>query len=202
MNYSIQFENNAHPYITISSRRKTLKHALLTVTQGTILIKVGKNEYAVERGQYFWIPADCLVSTTYFALSTVSSIAFSQRLADSFTNKVGFVDASSITENAFNLLMDSSLSNDYHQVLLQVVRHEIPKTKPQLLMSQLSQQFNAWSLNNNAGLNAEIHFSLKLREARKRVLSGKKPDQVALELFDVSQQEFAGLCEFGFGESL
>ncbi|MFC1235346.1 AraC family transcriptional regulator [Vibrio sp. F74] len=202
MNYSIQFENIAHPYITISSRRKTLKYSLMTVTQGTILIKVGKNEYAVEPGQYFWIPADCLVSTTFFPLSNVSTIAFSQRLADSFTNKVGFVEASDITENAFSLLMDSSLDNDYHQVLLQVVRHEVKNTKPQLLMNQLSQKFNAWAPNNNAGLDAEIHFSLKLREARKRVLSGKKPEQVALELFDVSQQEFAGLCEFGFGASL
>jgi len=202
MNYSIQFENIAHPYITISSRRKTLKHSLMTVTKGTILIKVGKNEYAVEPGQYFWIPADCLVSTTFFALSTVSTIAFSQRLADSFTNKVGFVEASTITQNAFSLLAGSSLDNDYHQVLLQVVRHEVKNNKPQLLMSQLSQQFNAWTPDNNTGLDAETHFSLKLREARKRVLSGKKPDQVALELFDVSQQEFSALCEFGFGASL
>ena len=42
MNYSIQFENIAHPYITISSRRKTLKHSLMTVTKGYDFDKGGQ----------------------------------------------------------------------------------------------------------------------------------------------------------------
>lgn len=199
MNYSIQFENTTHSHITVTPRKKALKHSLLTVTQGIALIKVGKNEYAVESGQYFWVPADCLVSTTFLVHSSVSIVTFSQRLSDPFTNTVGYIEASDITVNTFKLLSTNSIDVEYQKILLEVVRHEMKTIQPKLTMNDLNQQFNTWLPHNNSGLTAEIHLSLKLREARKRLLSGQKTEQVASSIFHTSCEDFHRLFEFGFG---
>lgn len=199
MNYSIQFENTNHHHIAVTPRKKALKHSLLTVTQGVVLIKIGKNEFAVESGQYFWIPADCLVSITFLAQSIVSTVTFSQRLSDPFTHSVGYVKTNDIAVNAFHLLSEVPSNVEYHKVLLEVVRHEVRNIQPKLTTNSLSQQFNSWLPDNNAGLNAEVHLSLKLREARKRLLSGQKTEQVASEVFNLSTEEFRTLYEFGFG---
>jgi len=202
MNYSIQFKNTDHPFLSISSRKKTLKHKLISVTKGIVLVKVGKNEYAVKTGHYFWIPADCLVSITVFPLSIVSQVEFSQRLPDPFEQKIGHVNVSSMVQNAFTLLEQSSTKKNYAQILLQVIRYELTNITPQLTMCTLSQQFNNWSPKNDSGLDVEINLSLKLREARKNILSGMNPEHVAKTLFNLPLSQFNILCELGLGVKL
>lgn len=199
MNYSIEFTNVTHSFLTVSPRKKTLKNELFTSYAGNVLVKIGKKEYAVEQGQYFWIPANCLVSTTYLPGAAISSISFSQRLPDQFSTNVGYVNSNEIVIDSFNLLSKQTTDKEYSAVLQQVIRHEMRNTSVQLKMSALSQQFNNWSETNKADLSSEVNLLLLLREARKRILSGKKPEQVATELFGLSLDEFNSLYKSGLG---
>ena len=65
MNYATSFESKYYPFLLCTPRKKTLKHQLIRVTDGLVLIRLGKIEYAVEPGQEFWLPFDTLTSLTF-----------------------------------------------------------------------------------------------------------------------------------------
>lgn len=70
MNYAIQSETRHYPYLEVSARKRALKHSLIRVEQGLLLFRLGKHEYAVEKGQTLWIPFDCLCGLTFFRTHT------------------------------------------------------------------------------------------------------------------------------------
>ena len=174
--------------MTVTPRKKAFKQTLLFVTSGLLLVKLGKNEYAVEPGQAFWLPMDCLNSVTYLPNTEVSRIEFSVRLADTFPRQAGYVDLDTIVISSIAKLGDTTIAEGYHSALLQVIRYEMANAKPELYLSKTSELYNSWSLNSQPELlNREVHLALKLREARKQILSGTKKDLVAERLFGGSQ---------------
>ncbi|MDV7103434.1 AraC family ligand binding domain-containing protein [Vibrio sp. TH_r3] len=198
MNYSIQFEFVNTPYLSISARKKTLKHQLYCVFDGIVLFKIGKHEYAVGPGQYFWIPANCLVSITSLPMAKYSKVELSQRLIAPFVTIPGYVSEKPIIKNALDLLRDIDLDLDYRNVLLQVIKYELLHIEPKLTITKLSQEMTL----GGAKISKENNMALKLREARKSILSGKNKTTVAKEIFSMNSEEFDQFCQIILGTKL
>ncbi len=199
MNYAIQFEHIQNRYLTISSRKRSLKHSLITVRKGMLAIRLGKNEYVAEAGQHFWLPIDCLSSLTVLPGTEYCKLDFSVRLPDKFPAQSGYVTPAAIAENTLTLLESGTITCQYRHTLLQLMRFEVSGLTPELELSPISQQFSRWTPQNQVKLNADINILLKLREARKRLLSGENHSTVSHQLFGVSSEQLNQLFELSFG---
>lgn len=202
MNYAIQFESVFTAYLSVSPRRKSLKHSFLRVTEGIILVKLGKKEYAIQEGEGFWIPADCLVSYTMLPSTRYQKVDFSLRLNDAFKQKAGYVLCSELITQSLNKLSEAQIHTEYRNSLLQVLRFESLNFLPALKESGLNANFNSWSIDNKGELGEEINMVLKVREARKRVLSGEKKEHVAQTLFNTDISGLAQIAEHLLGTPL
>ncbi|WCE32463.1 AraC family transcriptional regulator [Vibrio sp. SCSIO 43137] len=201
MNYAIEHRQSDNQHLVVTPRKKTVKHALLAVKSGLVLIRLGKNEYALQAGEAFWLPLDCLASVTYMPQTVCSEVTFSVRLSDNFSSQAGYIKLQSIASAAINKLQQGNISADYQSSLLQVLRFECAQLKPKLSVNALSEQISRWTENSNA-INPELVLALKVREARKRALSGAKRAAIVDELFAGSEQDYENLSAMILGKAL
>ncbi len=199
MNYAIEYQYIQSLYLTVSARKRSLKHSLITVCRGMLAIKLGRNDYVVEAGQHFWLPIDCLSSLTVLPGTNYSKLDFSVRLPDKFPAQSGYVTPAAIVENSLTLLESGTITQQYQQVLFQLMRFEVSNFTPKLKLSPISQQFSHWTPQNQVKLSADINMLLKLREARKRLLSGEKLSVVSHQLFGIDAESLNQLFEHHFG---
>lgn len=202
MNYAIEYHLNQHAFLYTTPRKKSLKHSLLTVHTGIVLVRLGKYEYAVEQGDSFWIPFDCLVSVSYLPDTLASFIDFSARLTDPFPTHSGFVELPNVTNAIIAKLAGHKVAPTQKKALLEVVRHETRELNPELILGQLSQCFSSWSPERPVDIGKEMHIALLVREAKKQLLSGVKREKVVGELFHGSEENFRHLCQLVFGNEL
>ncbi|PWI32297.1 AraC family transcriptional regulator [Vibrio albus] len=202
MNYAIEYYLKQHAFLHSTPRKKSLKHSLLTIHTGMVLVRLGKYEYALEQGDSFWIPFDCLVSVTFFPDTTASAIEFSARLVDSFPSQSGFIELPEVTSAIISKLARQQVSGSQKKALLGVVRHEVCELKPELILGQLSQCFSEWTPEQPVSLCKEMHIALLVREAKKQRLSGKKQEKIVEELFHNSKENFEHLCQLVLGTEL
>ncbi|MDA0150120.1 AraC family transcriptional regulator [Vibrio sp. LaRot3] len=182
MHYSISHQTTEHHFLSITSRKKLLKHTLLRVEQGIVLARLGKQEYAIEAGQSLWLPFDSLTALTFFPQTKTSTVEVSCRVTKPLPANGGYVGLNELTTALMNRL--TILDEHQHkQALLTVMLDELAQLKPKLENSALTQQINAWSVNQPSNLAKDCQLVLQLREARKWLLSGKKEDQVIEQLF-------------------
>ncbi|WP_117233146.1 AraC family transcriptional regulator [Vibrio maerlii] len=201
-NHAIEFSHANTPYLRSTPRKKVIKNSLLLVQQGLVLVKIGKHEYALEPGEAFWVPFDCLTSITYFPNSTVSEVTFSSRLMTPFPTKPGYVQLPAVTEVILNKLVTQKVSDDHRANLYSVIQDEMVSLQPKLVLSNLSAKLSDWSVEEESDLNQEQLLVLSLREANKRLLSGQKIEQVVEDLFAGNQEEFEQLCLLVYGKTL
>ncbi len=199
LNYSIGFEAIQSQYLAVSPRKRSLKHSLITVRKGLLSIRLAKNEYVVEAGEHFWLPIDCLSSLTVLPGAKYSKLDFSVRLSDPFPAQSGYVTLSAIAENSLTLLESNTITDQYRQILLQLMRFEVSALSPKLELKPISQQFSRWTPENRVKLCDDINTLLKLREARKRLLSGESCSNVSQQLFGISSEQLNQLFEVNFG---
>ncbi|WP_260262130.1 AraC family transcriptional regulator [Vibrio intestinalis] len=192
MHYSISHQTTEHHFLSITSRKKLLKHTLLRVEQGLVLARLGKQEYAIEEGQTLWLPFDSLTALTFFPQTKVSTIEVSCRVTKRLPANGGYV---ALNELAAALMNRLALLTEHQQkqALLTVMLDELSQLKPKLENSPLSQQINHWSVNKPSSLAKDYQLVLQLREARKWLLSGKKEDQVIEQLFAGDQAAYQSL---------
>ncbi len=202
MNYAIEFHDASYPFLNVTARKKALKHSLLSVIEGLVIIKLGKHEYAIEPGQYFWIPQGCLSSLTFLPNSRVNRCDFSVRLTDDFAHQAGFVTPSALLSALIEKLPTVKVGSDIQRDLLAVVKHEVLTLSPALSNSALSKAINQWQPGCEASISKELCLVLTLREARKMKLSGKKQAKIVDELFAGNNEEYEQLCFLVFGEAL
>ncbi len=202
MNYAIEFHDTHYPFLTVTARKKTLKHSLLSVVEGLVIIKLGKHEYAIESGQYFWIPQGCLSSLTFLPNSRVHRCDFSVRLNDGFTQQAGFVKPSMLLKALVEKLATVEARSDIQLDLLAVIKHEVLTLSPILSSSALSKAINQWQPGCERTISRELCLVLTLRKARKMKLSGKKEAEIIDELFAGNREEYKQLCLLVFGEAL
>ncbi|MCA0938228.1 AraC family transcriptional regulator [Vibrio alginolyticus] len=202
MNYAIEFHDANYPFLDVTARKKALKHSLISVVEGLVIIKLGKHEYAIEPGQYFWIPQGCLSSLTFLPNSRLHRCDFSVRLSDDFPQQAGFIKPSMLLRALVEKLPTAESRSDIQLDLLAVVKHEVVTFSPALASSALSKSINQWKPGCEARISRELCLVLTLREARKMKLSGKKEAVIVDELFAGNNEEYEQLCFLVFGETL
>ncbi|CAV25667.1 hypothetical protein [Vibrio atlanticus] len=208
MNFAIEYTSAYFSHLVITPRKKVLKHSLVSVQSGLVLIKLGKQEYAVESGQSVWVPYDCLTSLTYFPNTQVNRVDFSVRLTDSFPRQAGYVTQTNLSSALLEKLevtkSRSLKTNNTEQAfkdMLSVLKQEVLSFKPLLCESALSQRFNQWNVDDS-NLPQEHTLVMVMREAKKRMQSGQKRTLVIDDLFSGKEEEFEQLCMLVFGEDL
>ncbi len=202
MNYAIEFHDANYPFLNVTARKKALKHSLLTVVEGLVIIKLGKQEYAIEPGQFFWIPQGCLSSLTFLPGTRVNRCDFSVRLRDDFSKQAGFIKPSTLLRALLDSLSNVTAYSNIQLDMLSVVKHEVVTICPSLSTSKLSKAINQWEPGCEASISRELYLVLTLREARKMKLSGKKETEIVDDLFAGNSEEYEQLCFLVFGEAL
>ncbi|MDF2155154.1 AraC family transcriptional regulator [Vibrio sp. CAU 1672] len=202
MNHAIEFHDDSYPFLHITPRKPSLKHRLLSVVTGLAIIKLGKQEYAIEAGQLFWIPQGCLSSVTFLPNSRVHSCDFSLRLQNHFVTQAGYVEPSALLSELLAKLATTDTRSQLQMDLLAVVKHEVLALKPKLNVSELSTAISHWHPKRNTRLPKELSLALTVREARKKKLSGGKKEDIINEFFSGSEQEYCQLCQLVLGQTL
>ncbi|PKF76863.1 AraC family transcriptional regulator [Vibrio sp. vnigr-6D03] len=202
MNYAVEHQNTVYSFLVTTPRKKRLKHSIIYVESGLVLVKLGKNEYAVEQDSAIWLPIDCLTSVTFVPGSTVSQIDFSVRLQDKFPTQAGFVSLPPVSKAILEKLSQQKLKDEEINNLLDVIRDESRTLRPLLDMSPLSMQISQWSADEESSLSKELLLVLSLREAKKKMQSGTKRNVVIDEFFAGREEEFEQLAMLVMGESL
>ncbi|WP_063344563.1 AraC family ligand binding domain-containing protein [Vibrio jasicida] len=202
MNYAIEFHDANYPFLNVAARKKALKHTLLLVVEGLAIIKLGKQEYAIEPGQYFWIPQGCLSSLTFLPNTRTTRCDFSVRLNDEFAQQAGFVKPSALLKALMDKLVTTEPRSEKQLDLLTVAKYEALELKPKLTGSHLTSLINQWKPGCESPISIELCLVLTLREARKMKLSGKKQMDIVERLFASNEEEYEQLCFLVFGEAL
>lgn len=193
MHYAISYQNQQHDFLVCSPRRKSIKHCLLRVEKGLVLIRLGKLEYAIEEGQSFWLPFDTLSAITCIPNSQVTRIDVSSRVSTSMPKQAGFVELNELITAILNRLQSIGDKRELHADLLAVIRSDLATLKPKLYESPLSHKVSMWAPNKKSALDTELQLVLKVREARKQMQSGKKRDLVLSTLFENNSELYNNL---------
>ena len=201
MNFAIEHISAHFSHLVITPRKKVLKHSLVSVRSGLVLVKLGKQEYAIEKNQSIWIPFDCLTSLTYFPNTEIEQVDFSIRLNDAFPQQAGYVEHTPLSKAVLDKLSTNKLSEEHQKDLLSVLKQETIAFKPKLASSPLSEQVNMWS-SEEPTLNQEQTLVMMMREAKKRMQSGQKKPKVIDDLFAGKSEEFDLLSVLVFGHEL
>ncbi len=200
MHYAISHQSFEFPFLSTTPRKKVLKHSLICVKQGVMLVRLGKQEYAVEAGDDFWIPFDCLCALTFFPQTVIERVDFSVRLTNAFPSKAGYVEHTNLSTALIERLSkDTKMKDAVKDSMLDLVKHEVTNMQPLLLQTERSQQFTQWSPNDDADLPKDELLVMTMREARKRLLSGTSEDAMIEELFDGRDEEYHLLKQIVFG---
>jgi hypothetical protein len=181
MHYAISFDSNCYPFLLCTPRKKTIKHQLIHVTSGLVLIKLGKIEYAVEPGQDFWLPFDTLTSITFTPQSKCEKVEISSRVIKSFPKQAGYLNSDELILGLLNRLTtieNSDIANDY----LKLIMHELAIQQPHLIENQKTKDIKDWQEVNNK-LSQELKYMLVIREAQKQIQSGKKRADIVAHFF-------------------
>ena len=194
MHYAISHQSLRQEFLLSTPRRKLLKHTLLYVRSGLVLAKLGKQEYAIEKGEAFWLPFDALCSLTYFPGSDIQVIELSSRVTSPLPKQGGFAQLEELVLAILNRLSQNTANNEAQQAILTVLRHELATLKTKLYESTLTRHINQWKWDSDkSALSNEQQLVLKIREANKMMLSGQKREQVIGKLFGGDDATFSQL---------
>ncbi|MDW6005304.1 hypothetical protein [Vibrio mangrovi] len=196
MHYAIQAESVTTDYLQMTSRKRSLKHVFLLVRQGMVLFKLGKYEYAAEAGQAIWIPFQCLHALTIFPGTQLTRIEFSARLNYDFPQQAGYVEPGTLCQALLERLQQCTRQTAVYPHLLGVLTDEVLRFRPELRENSFTRLLQQWQTQHPApvdGIPPEIHLTLLLREAQKKMQSGAKAAQIADQLFDGQLAHFQQL---------
>lgn len=198
MNYAVNVEHGTTEYIKITPRKRSTKFSLLYVEQGLVLIRLGKMEYAVEAGQPWWLPYDCLTSLTYLPNTRYIRIDMSVRLRQSFPHQAGLVALSPLAQQALLRLSTTERDKPLFDALSTIMKYEACAFQPQLAESRLTVAISQWQPDSenvqsvpDQVLNNDLQLALRVREGYKLEQSGQKAAAIAERLFqgNVSQYQ-------------
>jgi hypothetical protein len=193
MHYAISYQTDRYDFLVSTSRKKLLKHQLICVEQGLVLVKLGKLEYTVEAGEAFWLPFDVLTSVTFTPATLVRSVQVSSRVTLSLPKQGGYVELNELSSAILNRLATLADNRDAQVDLLAVLRHELTSLKPLLKENKFTKAVNQWQAKQPSQLPNELQLVLTVREASKQMKSGKKREDVVATLFDGNESLLSGL---------
>ncbi|WP_156684068.1 MULTISPECIES: cupin domain-containing protein [unclassified Vibrio] len=199
MHYAIQFKDQQFDYLSTTSRKPTLKHQLIYLVDGLVTVRLGKNEYALGKGDVFWVPANCLSALSYFPNTHCKVIEASQRLTQPFANKAGYVKVSSLMNILFEKLSHVSDLSEHQQILLSAMQYELLDIQPNLQITSLSRKLSQWETSSKE-LSIEYQMVMRVKEAEKLRLSGIKESEIAKKLFSGSEPSYQATKRAILGE--
>ncbi len=202
MNYAVNVEQNKTDKLIITPRKRNQKFSLLSVTAGLVLIRLGKLEYAIEAGQAWWIPFDCLTSLTYLPETTYSKIDFSVRIPLSLPYQSGEVELTPLVRETITRVSEISRDNPIFDPLTAILKYEAARFRPRLIESRLSKTLSDWqgmTKRDDPLLTNELQLALQIREAHKQEQSGKKEQAVADTLFEGNLGQYRQLKQILLG---
>ncbi|MCK6263751.1 hypothetical protein KP803_10745 [Vibrio sp. ZSDE26] len=213
MHYAIQHHITQYEFLTTTPRKKVIKQSLIRVIKGLMLVRLGKNEYAIHQGESMWIPLDCLCSLTFFPNSQIQSIDFSSRLDLNFPASSGQIKLNELLEALLNQLCqltkvgereakETLVDDPYFQSVLSLVKFETLNLNPKLKLDKFSQAVSSWKPLEATNLDAQVQIALLIREAKKRALSGQKKPLIAEQLFSGNEKECDQVAALILGHTL
>jgi hypothetical protein len=203
MHYAIQSETVYFTYLESTGRKRAIKNSIIHVDRGIMLFRLGKQEYAIERDQAIWVPADCLTSMTYLPNTEITRIDFSIRLDHPFPNQAGIISFNQLTHAVIERLKQVSRDNPVYHHLMNILKDEATRFTPNATLNPLSQQISNWRPNGDtSALAKEVQLALIVREALKCHLSGMKNQDIVASLFHGNQAQFEQLCQIILGRQL
>ncbi|MBD1576631.1 hypothetical protein HC723_09290 [Vibrio sp. S11_S32] len=199
MNYLISHTSTQHPFLTTTARKKTSKHKLISVEQGQIAVRLGKEEYLFTAGQLLWLPIECLVAISYLPNSRITEIDISIRSQHAYPHQAGLFNPTELLTalvNKFRTLRFEA-NNPSLQALYTVFIQE--------LVASCHKKEHAPKLANNhptvsQSLNDKsedkaLQLALKVREAFKMQKSGQARANIITTLFNGNEVQADQLCQ-------
>lgn len=191
MKSAITFHSKTYEQLFYTARKKKNYYELVYVNTGTALIRLGKWEYVVSAGEFFWLPFDSLTSITIVPNSQIAHIAFSIRTREDLPTQGGFVSQTSLLNALIEKLFTASLNEQQEQRLLAVIQDELLLATFHTNVSKESMQVNNYisvlsdqkTTNESNVISAEMALMLKVREADKMRKSGAKDVMIAKRYF-------------------
>lgn len=202
MNHAIEHELIEHPYLITSGKKRSLKHQLIRVISGLVLLRLGNREYAIETDESVWLPFDCLASWTFFPASQIERVCISSRNKLPLPTQAGYITHTPLSQSLLDKLAHSNLSVPHQKEILQLLKREIADFKPSLYTSHLSESINQWKPDHESNLSRTEQLVLTIRESQKRLKSGKNLTHVVDALFNGNTDEFLPLYQLVTGETV
>ncbi|KKD61563.1 hypothetical protein RN22_04845 [Grimontia sp. AD028] len=176
MKQAIEYFYQKADYLNVGPRKKQPQSSYILVHQGLVLIRLGKVELPVCKGQGFWLPSGCLSAVTVLQNSVISSFDFSVRSTVSMPNSAGYVLPSLLVAGIAEQLgktVESSWDGA-HGRLLRCARDYFSSVTP-------DDKYDTKTLQL-ADAIARLDGSERLKRSEVLECTGFSEDQIALQL--------------------
>ncbi|MDC0611435.1 hypothetical protein OAP63_11905 [Vibrio sp.] len=185
MHYLIEVNQQKPGKLIVTGRKPSLKHSLILVQSGVVLCRLGKLEYAIQAGEAFWLPFDCLTSWTIFPNTDFIDITVSARTRTRLPNESGYVSRSEWLNQLIQKMVKTDRASNVYPSLSNVLLNSLSEIAPSLYQSAATKLISTWNPDNPIE-NKEINDILLAREIFKLKQSGKKPQMIADQLLNGS----------------
>lgn len=224
MKQAIEFSHTLQQFLHVGARRKSHIAYMIVVHEGAALIRLGKEEFLVTRGQGFWLPFNCLHALTILPGTRYGTVSFSSRLTKPLCQEAGFFTVSPLIDALLVELQRQHKISGQPEVeknLLNVIADQVAYLKvhtdvitPGLTkahMTQLSLLLKGAKITEPSAKTAiasylgcslnEFEACLTMREALRLFRSGRKLAHIA-ETLNTSPQTITALAPPILGHSL
>ncbi len=92
MSYPVHFELHHARYLQPPRRQRQPLRQLLHVYAGTLLLRLGREEWLLPQGHSVWLPAECLHGLSVLQGSEYARLTFSVRVAAQLPCEAGFLE--------------------------------------------------------------------------------------------------------------
>jgi AraC-like DNA-binding protein len=91
MSYPVHFETQSAQRLELLGRHRQPGDQLLYLRAGSLLMRLGRDEFVLRQGDLFWLPADCLHGLTLWQGCHLIRIRFSVRVQGARPRAAGFL---------------------------------------------------------------------------------------------------------------
>lgn len=187
--------------IVIGARKKQICSTFFFVHHGAVLVRLGKEEIPVLKGQSFWLPIDCLSAMTILQGSQISLFNFSVRTNVPLPKYAGFIAHHPLVSGIIaslecKVMNESDHFKDAYERLLRCLRDHLSLVHPicqydeqlcalildieRIKQGQSLTKTGSETLNSYGISEEEIIEQLIVRDWIKKRKSGQSIEKIAI----------------------